>query len=202
MRRFIAALAVASVAGISWLGHSLAEPAPSTNPWVVQYERSAYVTGDSLTWGAAPYLQYLFDVSRRELQVKAYPGITIEQALPWTQAEVAARPMPPVAVVALGANDTEPISQLMWWIERMIDTFPRNERIVWVNYYALSSDDTARNQVLDFVASRHPNVIVLDWASVISRHPEMFRPDGVHYTPAGYALRAVTIAHALYSDAA
>jgi lysophospholipase L1-like esterase len=155
------------------------------------------MTGDSLTFGTAPYLQYLFDIWGRELQVKAFPGVTIPQALPWTQAEVAAPPMPPVAVVALGANDTEPLPQLMWWIEGMIDTLPPTEHIIWVNYYTLRYDDTAKDQVLDYVASLHPNVTVLDWASVISQHPEMFLADGVHYTPAGYALRALTIAAAL-----
>ena len=182
---------------VVWHGHSPAQPAPSANPWLVGYDGSVYLTGDSLTWGTAPYLQYLLHLSGRELQVKAYPGATIQQALPWTQTELAAAPMPPVAVVALGTNDTEPLPQLMWWIERMIDTFPKGERIIWVNYYSLTFDDTAKNEVLNFVASRHSNVTVLDWASVISKHPEMFLPDGVHYTPAGYVLRALTIAKAL-----
>jgi hypothetical protein len=197
MKRFIAAIALGAVLVVTWHGPSPAEPAPGANPLLLAYDGSVYLTGDSLTWRTAPYLQYLLGLSGRELQVKAYPGVTIQQALPWTQAEVAATPMPPVAVVALGANDTEPLPQLMWWIERMIDTFPKTERIIWVNYYSLRFDDTAKNQVLDFVASRHPNVTVLDWASVIRHHPEMFLPDGVHYTPAGYALRATTIASAL-----
>jgi lysophospholipase L1-like esterase len=197
MKRFIASLVVGVVVLVTGHGPSPAVPVRRANPLVLAYDRSVYLTGDSLTWRTAPYLQYLFDISRRELQVKAYPGVTIPQALPWTQAEVAAGPMPPVAVVALGANDTEPLPQLMWWIEAMIDTFPKTERIIWVNYYSLTFDDTAKNEVLNFVASRHSNVTVLDWASVISKHPEMFLPDGVHYTPAGYVLRALTIARAL-----
>ena len=47
------------------------------------------------------------------------------------------------------------------------------------------------------MASLHPNVTVLDWASVIGQHPEDMLADGVHYTPAGYGLRALTIAAAL-----
>ena len=193
----MAALIVGVVVFVTGHGPSPAQPARRANPLLLAYEGSVYMTGDSLTWRTAPYLQYLFDLSGRELQVKAYPGVTIPEALPWSQAEVAAGPMPPVAVVALGANDTEPLPQLMWWIEAMIDTFPKTERIIWVNYYSLTFDDTAKNEVLNFVASRHSNVTVLDWASVISKHPEMFLPDGVHYTPAGYVLRAMTIARAL-----
>ena len=172
-------------------------PWAADNPWVSIWRNSVYLTGDSLTWGTAPYLQYLFDIWGRELQVKAYPGVTIPGALPWTQAEVAAPPMPPTAVVALGANDTEPPDQLMWWIEGMIDTLPPTEHIIWVNYYSRIADDSAKNEVLSFVASLHPNVTVLDWASVIGQHPEDMLPDGVHYTPAGYGLRALTIAAAL-----
>ena len=197
MKRFIAALIVGVVVLVTGHGPSPAQPAQRANPLLLAYNGSVYLTGDSLTWRTAPYLQYLFGIAGRELQVKAYPGVTIPQALPWTQAEVAAGPMPPVAVVALGTNDTEPLPQLMWWIEAMIDTFPKTERIIWVNYYSLTFDDTAKNEVLNFVASRHSNVTVLDWASVISKHPEMFLPDGVHYTPAGYVLRALTIAKAL-----
>ena len=197
MKRFIAALVAGVVVLVAGHGPSPAQPAQRANPLLLAYNASVYLTGDSLTWRTAPYLQYLFGIAGRELQVKAYPGVTIPEALPWTQAEVAAGPMPPVAVVALGANDTEPLPQLMWWIEAMIDTFPKTERIIWVNYYSLTFDDTAKNEVLNFVASRHSNVTVLDWASVISKHPEMFLPDGVHYTPAGYVLRAMTIARAL-----
>jgi hypothetical protein len=167
------------------------------NPWISIYRNSVYMTGDSLTWGTAPYLQYLFGLQGRELQVRAYPGVTIPQALPWPQAEVAAPPMPPTAVVALGGNDTEPLPQLMWWIEGMIDTLPPTEHIIWVNYYSLFTDNSAKNSVLKFVASLHPNVTVLDWESVIRRHPEDVLPDGVHYTPAGYVLRALTIGAAL-----
>jgi lysophospholipase L1-like esterase len=197
MKRFIAALVVGVVVLVTGHGPSPAQPARRANPLLLAYDGSVYLTGDSLTWRTAPYLQYLFGISGRELQVRAYPGVTIPQALPWTEAEVASGPMPPVAVVALGANDTEPLPQLMWWIEAMIDTFPTTERIIWVNYYSLTFDDTAKNEMLNFVASRHSNVTVLDWASVISKHPEMFLPDGVHYTQAGYVLRALTIASAL-----
>jgi hypothetical protein len=51
------------------------------------------MTSDSLTVGTAPYLPYLFVLYGRELQVKA----------------VGAPPMPPMAVVALGGNNTEPL---------------------------------------------------------------------------------------------
>ena len=197
MRRFIAALAVTAVTVFGWQPVARADSPAADNPWVSIWRNSVYLTGDSLTWGTAPYLQYLFDIWGRELQVKAYPGVTIPEALPWTQAEVAAPPMPPTAVVALGANDTEPPAQLMWWIEGMIDTLPPTEHIIWVNYYSRIADDSAKNEVLSFVASLHPNVTVLDWASVIGQHPEDMLPDGVHYTPAGYGLRALTIAAAL-----
>ena len=170
MKRFIAALVAGVVVLVAGHGPSPAQPAQRANPLLLAYNGSVYLTGDSLTWRTAPYLQYLFDIWGRELQVKAYPGVTIQQALPWTQAEVAAPPMPPVAVVALGANDSEPLPQLMWWIEGMIDTLPPTEHIIWVNYYSRIADDSAKNEVLSFVASLHPNVTVLDWASVIGQH--------------------------------
>jgi lysophospholipase L1-like esterase len=187
-------LAVGPIAAFGWYGRAYAD---TVNPWMAAYQRSVYMTGDSLTCGTWPYLQYLFDIWDQELQVKAYPGVTIQQALPWQRAEVSGPFWPPTAVIALGSNDVEPLPQLMWWIEGTIDTFPAGERIIWVNYASHAVDVTGKNAVLDYVASFHRNVTVLDWDSVISRHPEDFLPDGVHYTPAGYALRAITIAESL-----
>jgi hypothetical protein len=202
MTRFAAAVALTAVAVFGWQSGARAQPAPTVNPWVAAYQKSVYMTGDSLTFGTAPYLQYLFGIAGRELQVKAYPGVTLPQALPWTQAEAspAEAPMPPTSVVALGGNDTESPAQLMWWIEGMIDTLPSTERIVWVNFYNSIPGDTSwrtKNAVLAFVASLHRNVTVLDWASVIAQHREDILPDHIHYTPAGYVLRALTIGAAV-----
>jgi lysophospholipase L1-like esterase len=42
---------------------------------------------------------------------------------------------------------------------------------------------------------QYPNLRILDWASLAQ--PGWFIPDGIHYTPAGYAARAHLIARAL-----
>jgi hypothetical protein len=198
VKRLLSALAIMAV---GTFGSQTAAHGDPLNPWVAAYQQSVYMTGDSLTFGTAPYLTYLFDLAGRELQVKAYPGVTIAMALAWSQAEVEAPPMPPTAVIALGANDTETGLAFMEWIEGMIDVFPPTGRIVWVNFYnTVDTSWQTKNAIVAFVASFHRNVTVLDWASVISQHPEDILPDGIHYTPAGYVLRALTIGAAVSYD--
>ena len=51
------------------------------------------------------------------------------------------------------------------------------------------------NSALVAACQSHPNMRIFDWASLI--RPSWHLPDGIHYTSAGYAIRAHDIARAL-----
>jgi peptidoglycan/LPS O-acetylase OafA/YrhL len=109
-------------------------------------------------------------------------------------------------VIALGTNDTADIAAgsqagLMTRIERMMAA-TRGQPVMWVNVISLlSSGFYAESNMRRWDAAllqacpRYPNMRVFDWAA-IARRP-WFISDGIHYTSAGYAIRAHAIAQAL-----
>lgn len=77
-----------------------------------------------------------------------------------------------------------------------------NEPVLWVNVVTeLSSGPYAESNMriwdrdLLQACPRYPTMRVYDWAAVAQS--SWFIPDGIHYTPQGYAERARLIANAL-----
>jgi peptidoglycan/LPS O-acetylase OafA/YrhL len=109
-------------------------------------------------------------------------------------------------VLALGTNDTADVAVgsdvgLMTRIERMM-TVTRGEPVMWVNVISLlSSGPYAEanmqrwDRTLLQACSKYPNMRVFDWAALAKRR--WFISDGIHYTSAGYAARALAIADGL-----
>ena len=56
---------------------------------------------------------------------------------------------------------------------------------------SVTNERTAR------VAQRHDNVVLVDWHSIASEHPEWFVADGTHLRPDGQIAYATAIAEAL-----
>ena len=109
-------------------------------------------------------------------------------------------------VIALGTNDTADIAvgsnvSVRERIGRMMSVVG-TEPVVWLNAKSLvSSGPYAEsnmkkwNAALMQACTRHPNMRVFDWTSVV--HDNWFQTDGIHYTTPGYAKRAHLIANAL-----
>jgi hypothetical protein len=109
-------------------------------------------------------------------------------------------------VFALGTNDTANVSvgssvSRMARIEEMM-AVAHGEPVMWVNTRTLLSAgpwSEANMQIWnnDLVAAcaRYPNMRIFDWAAMDK--PAWHISDGIHYTSAGYAVRAAAIAHAL-----
>jgi hypothetical protein len=109
-------------------------------------------------------------------------------------------------VIALGTNDTADIAVgsnvgLAARITRMMSLISP-QPVMWVSVKSLlSSGPWAEanmvkwNNALLSACSRYPNMRVYDWAAVVRR--SWFIPDGIHYTPTGYAMRSRLIANAL-----
>jgi hypothetical protein len=109
-------------------------------------------------------------------------------------------------VFALGTNDTANVSVgsnvgRMARIEEMM-AVAHGEPVMWVDTHTLLTAgpwSEANMQIWndDLVAAcaMYPNMRIFNWAAM--DQPAWHISDGIHYTSAGYAVRAAAIAHAL-----
>jgi hypothetical protein len=109
-------------------------------------------------------------------------------------------------VIALGTNDAADLAvgsnvSLAARIQRMMSLL-RDRPVMWVNVTSLVTsgpyaDRNMRqwNRALLQACPDYPDMRVYDWAD--AAQPSWFIPDGIHYTPPGYAQRARLIANAL-----
>jgi peptidoglycan/LPS O-acetylase OafA/YrhL len=109
-------------------------------------------------------------------------------------------------VIALGTNDAADVAVgsnvgLAARIQQMMSLIG-DQPVMWVNVTSLLAsgpyaDSNMRqwNAALLQACPSYPNMRVYDWAAVAQ--PSWFIPDGIHYTPVGYAQRARLIADAL-----
>jgi GDSL-like Lipase/Acylhydrolase family len=109
-------------------------------------------------------------------------------------------------VFALGTNDTANVSvgsnvSRLARIDEMMSA-AHGQPVLWVNTHTLLSSGPwseanmqAWNDDLVQACARYPNMRIFNWAGM--DQPGWHLPDGIHYTPAGYAIRAAAIAHAL-----
>jgi lysophospholipase L1-like esterase len=109
-------------------------------------------------------------------------------------------------VFALGTNDTANVAvgsnvSRMARIEEMM-AVAHGEPVLWVNTHTLlssgpwsESNMQAWNDDLLAACARYPNMRIFNWAAM--DEPAWHISDGIHYTSAGYAIRAAAIAHAL-----
>ncbi len=61
-----------------------------------------------------------------------------------------------------------------------LDALGPDRMIVLVNLYGVSDWIPDANQALEEITSGYPNVIIADWHSTISKHPDMLQSDHVH----------------------
>lgn len=109
-------------------------------------------------------------------------------------------------VFALGTNDIANIAAgsavgPRARIREMM-TAAHGEPVMWVNTQTdLSSGPWSESEMQQWNSALHsecrayPNMRIFDWAAMV--RPAWHLPDGIHYTSAGYAIRARAIAQAL-----
>jgi hypothetical protein len=109
-------------------------------------------------------------------------------------------------VLALGTNDTADVAVgstigLAARIRQMMSLIG-SQPVMWVNVVSLLSSGPYSegrmqmwNRALLRACQQYPDMRVYDWAAVAQRG--WFVPDGIHYTPQGYAERSRLIANAL-----
>jgi len=109
-------------------------------------------------------------------------------------------------VFALGTNDTANVAVgshvgLMARVREMMSA-AHGEPVMWVNTQTdlsggpwSEANMKAWNKTLVAACSAYPNMRIFNWAAMVQ--PAWHLADGIHYTSAGYAIRAHAIARAL-----
>jgi hypothetical protein len=161
--------------------------------------RSLFDLGDSLSVGTAPYLRARLSgyriVALHDVGLHAYDAAAIVGARRTT--------LPPVLVVSAGTNDDPRIVATFWRSAARIVEAAGDERcVVWptiVRPPAVGASYDGLNRALARLASRHRNLVLVDWVGMVRRHPSWLLSDGVHPGVPGYRARAAAIASAVAS---
>jgi hypothetical protein len=96
----------------------------------------------------------------------------------------------PTVAVIIGYNDHEDTFAAS--VEAALQTLDKAgaKRILWFTIRAERQSYLHMNDVLRDVATRHPEVTVLDWNVYSRSHPDWFQADGLHLLPIGTAALA------------
>lgn len=114
----------------------------------------------------------------------AIPGINVEAAVSrqWSDGEFILESLKAEGqlggdvIVGLGTNG--PITDADF--DTMMSILGGASRVVFVNVHVDRPWQDPNNEVIASGASRYPNVVVADWATLAAQNPEWFGPDGTH----------------------
>lgn len=183
--RIAAALLLVVAAG------ALGAPAASSPP------RAMFDVGDSLSVGTDPYLREKL----RGYRIERLYDIGLHAADAAAIVSRARRSLPPVLVVSAGTNDDPRIvSAFVRAISTIVKAAGPGRCVVWPTIArppAVGASYDGFNRALARAASRHANLVLVDWVGMLRRHPGWSVGDGVHVSAAGYRARAAAIADAV-----
>jgi lysophospholipase L1-like esterase len=153
--------------------------------------------GDSLSVGAAPYLQRELDGFR----IRSSHRVGLRSPEVARRVVRARAQLPAVLVVSAGTNDDpRELPVFSRALSTVLGTAGERRCVVWptiVRPPVGGATYVGLNLALARAAKRHPNLVLVDWAGLVKRHPRLLRADGVHATSAGYRARAAAIARAV-----
>jgi hypothetical protein len=134
------------------------------------------VTGDSVILG----IRHLLEVEHPIALINARVGRQAPELLDVMLHDGAIAPKSPV-VFDLGNNNALTRAQIVAIFEA-VKAAPL--RIV-VNTAVPRPWREPNNLLINEVAAKYPNTVVIRWDQISDGHPEYFAPDGVHLVPAG-----------------
>jgi lysophospholipase L1-like esterase len=165
----------------------------------------ALLIGDSLVARDSEAYESVLAGAGWDLTVLAEGGKTARWGLDRVEEQLALAPETSVVVVALGTNDTRIASaspeQDTALIRKYVAAVGDQRTLLWVNValkpetpnlYRRYVREAQFNSALSQVDVESQNMQVLDWKSNVDY--EQFLPDGVHYEPEAYPVRATWIA--------
>jgi lysophospholipase L1-like esterase len=160
-------------------------------------ERRLLVNGDSLAEGTRPYIPRELRGWRVKQSTKvsrhAHEGASVMRRF--------GRRLPRVIHVSLGTNDDPSQTEgFRAAIGDVMEVAGGGRCVVWANivrppYRRVSY--RGYNRVLASEARGRDNLLVVNWARMVRRHPEWLADDGVHVSAAGYEARAKAVARAV-----
>jgi hypothetical protein len=114
----------------------------------------------------------------------AIPGINVDASVSrqWSEGESILQTLKADGqlggdvIVGLGTNG--PITDADF--DNMMSILGEASRVVFVNVHVDRSWQDPNNSVLANGATRYPNVVVVDWATLAAQNPEWFGADGTH----------------------
>jgi len=155
---------------------------------------SVTLVGDSLNVGIEPYLA-------RELpgwRVDAHDRVGRPTEEGVHELRTLRRALAPVVVVSLGTNDVEGSEDAFrTLVDDAIALVGSNRCLVWATIVRDGEERTGFDQVLREASQAHPNVRLVEWASLVSDDPSLLAADRIHGTQDGYAKRAEETARAV-----
>jgi lysophospholipase L1-like esterase len=177
----------------------LAAAAAATAP---EQPRRILDLGDSLSIGTDPYLKALLPGYRIDPLHRV--GLNASEV-----AALAARSrssLPAVVVVSAGTNDDpRNVSPFARAVADILALAGSKRCVVWATIARLTKLGTTSaglNRELARAAESHRNLVLVDWAGMVRRHPSWLSRDGVHANAAGYRARAAAIVTAVTSRCA
>lgn len=186
--RIVAATLLAAV--LTALGAAAAATAP-------EVPRRLLALGDSLSIGTDPYLRALLPGYR----IDPLQGVGLQASEVAALAARSRASFPPVVVVSAGTNDDpRNVSSFARAIGDILAIAGRKRCVVWPTIARLTRAGTTSaglNRELASAAGRNRNLVLVDWAGMVRRHPTWLSRDGVHASAVGYRARAAAIAKAV-----
>jgi hypothetical protein len=155
------------------------------------------VNGDSLAVGTRPYLP-------RELRSwRVVQSVAVSRHAPAGAVVMRSygSSLPRVIHVSLGTNDDpRAVSSFRASIRAVMDVAGPQRCVVWTNIVRPAVAGTSYagyNRALAEESRSRDNLIVVNWARMVRRHPQWVGEDGVHVSPVGYQARAHAVARSV-----
>jgi lysophospholipase L1-like esterase len=152
------------------------------------------LVGDSLNVGIEPYLEDAL----RGWRVDTHDQVGRVTREGVEELRSIRRSLAPVVVVSLGTNDAEGSEEeFRTLVDQAIDLVGPDRCLVWATIVRDGEERAEFDRVLREASAAHPNLRLVDWASVVAEDGSLLTSDGVHGTPEGYERRAEETAHAI-----
>jgi GDSL-like lipase/acylhydrolase family protein len=152
------------------------------------------LVGDSLNVGIEPYLEQ--ELQGWEVHTDDVVGRPTTTGLEHLGAEGAS--LGRYVVISLGTNDPEQsVAAFRAAVDQALGVAGTSRCVVWATIHRGGDAYEPFNGALRAAAGRNRNLRVVEWATMVDRHPSWLVSDGVHATPDGYRARAEAVVAAM-----
>lgn len=167
--------------------------ASSVPALVTPIDNRVFVVGDSVMQGASPYLPDL--MPNWSLIIDTKVGRFLDEAIrviDRRREEIA-----DIAVLNLGNNYGGDEATFASQVEEALDTLAGVRHVIWVNAAEFTADRAEVNEVLRDAATRHPELVIVDWNSWWAQRRSFTSGDRLHLTEEGARAYATLVALAV-----